>query len=196
VEVSRDRIAQNYRALKAAAPGVEIMPVVKADAYRHGAVEVSRVLEREGVRWLAVSSVDEGCALREAGIAARILVMSDFLPSERKGLLEYRLTPAIHSLDDIRALNEISAQRGTPTEYHLKIDSGMGRLGTRSEPDEIARAVQANPWATLEARRPAPRWRGSPLSATRWPKWACVQPTSTCRARSRSPTAAAPRGAT
>ena len=151
VEVSRDAIAQNYRALKqAAGDGIEIMPVVKADAYRHGSVEVSRVLEREGVRWLAVSSVEEGCSLRAAGIAARILVMADFLPAERKELLEHRLTPVIHSLDDIQALNEIAESRGAPAPYHLKIDSGMGRLGTRADAQEIAEAVTASPWATLE----------------------------------------------
>jgi alanine racemase len=151
VEVSRERIAENYRALKRAAePGAEIMPVVKADAYRHGAIEISRVLEREGVRWLAVSSVDEGCVLREVGVAARILVMADFLPSERKGLMEYRLTPVIHAIEDIAAWNELAEQCGTPAQYHLKIDSGMGRLGTRCEPGEIARAIAANPWAKLE----------------------------------------------
>jgi alanine racemase len=151
VEVSRERIAENYRALKrAAASGAEIMPVVKADAYRHGAIEVSRVLEREGAQWLAVSSVDEGCVLREAGIVTRILVMADFLPCERQALLDYRLTPVVHSLDDIAALSTLSQQRGTATAFHLKIDSGMGRLGTRSEPDEILRAVASNPWASLE----------------------------------------------
>ncbi len=151
VEVSREQIAENYRALKAAVePGAEIMPVVKADAYRHGAVEVMRVLEREGVRWLAVSSVDEGCSLREAGSASRILVMADFLPSEREQLFEYRLTPVIHALDDIRALNELASARETPVEYHLKIDSGMGRLGTRAEPAEIERAVRENSWARME----------------------------------------------
>ena len=108
VEVSRERIAENYRALKrAAGPGAELMPVVKADAYRHGAIEVSRVLEREGARWLAVSSVDEGSALREAGIAAQIVVMADFLPNERAALLEYRLTPVIHALEDIAAWNAL-----------------------------------------------------------------------------------------
>ncbi len=151
VEVSRERIAENYRTLKqAAAPGAEIMPVVKADAYRHGAVEVSKVLEREGVRWLAVSSVDEGCVLRAAGIEARILVMADFLPCERETLLDYRLTPVIHSLDDIRELNALSEQRGTAAVFHLKVDSGMGRLGTRCEPHEILQAITANPWARLE----------------------------------------------
>jgi alanine racemase len=151
VEVSRERIAENYRALKqAAGPGAEIMPVVKADAYRHGAVEVSRVLEREGARWLAVSSVDEGCTLREAGVTARILVMADFLPAERTSLAEYRLTPVIHDLADIQAWNELAQRRDAPSPYHLKIDSGMGRLGTRSDPNEIARAIAANPWARLE----------------------------------------------
>ena len=151
VEVSRERIAGNYRALKrAAGPEAELMPVVKADAYRHGAIEVSRVLEGEGARWLAVSSVDEGCALREGGIAARIVVMADFLPSEREGLLEYRLTPVIHALEDVAAWNALCERRGATAEYHLKIDSGMGRLGTRREPDEIARVVAATPWARLE----------------------------------------------
>lgn len=151
VEVSREAIAANYRALKqASGAGAEIMPVVKADAYRHGAVEVSRVLEREGVRWLAVSSVEEGAKLRDAGIAARILVMADFLPAEREGLIEYGLTPVIHATGDIHAWNEICARRGGPRPYHLKIDSGMGRLGTRAEAAEIAEAVNACPLARLE----------------------------------------------
>src|SRR5947209_19224987 len=89
VEVSRQQIAENFRAVKrTAGEGVEVMPVVKADAYRHGALEVSRVLEAEGARWLAVSNVDEGVALRESGINTRILVMADFLPVERAALLE------------------------------------------------------------------------------------------------------------
>ena len=71
VEISRENIAHNFRAVKkAVGTGVEVMPVVKADAYRHGAVEVSRVLEAEGARWLAVSNVEEGAALREAGMRA------------------------------------------------------------------------------------------------------------------------------
>jgi len=133
VEVSRTRIRENYRAVRAlVGEKVEVMPVVKADAYRHGAIEVSRVLESEGVRWLAVSNVEEGIALREAGIAARILVMADFLPEARGALETFRLTPVIHSLDD---LNDARVP------YHLKIDSGMGRLGTRASPEEIVRRV-------------------------------------------------------
>ena len=113
VEVSRERIAANFRAVrKTVGPRVEVMPVVKADAYRHGAGEVSRVLETAGANWLAVSSVEEGVSLREAGAGARILVMADFLPCEREALIENRLTPAIHSLGDIRDLDRLAAVRG------------------------------------------------------------------------------------
>ena len=74
VLVSLDQIARNFRNVRAAVgPGVEVMAVVKADAYGHGALEVSRTLMREGAKWLAVSSVDEGVALRCAGISARML---------------------------------------------------------------------------------------------------------------------------
>jgi alanine racemase len=118
----------------------EIMPVVKADAYRHGAIEVSRALEAEGAPWLAVSNVEEGVALRKAGIATRILVMADFLPGEREALQEFGLTPVVHSLADIPHAQGF---------YHLKIDSGMGRLGTRAAPAEIVQAILGGP-AKLE----------------------------------------------
>ena len=65
IEISRSAIRDNFRAVKASVGAVEVMPVVKADAYRHGAIEVSRILEAEGARWLAVSNVEEGIALRE-----------------------------------------------------------------------------------------------------------------------------------
>ena len=137
VEVSRERIRRNYRAVRAlVGDRVAVMPVVKADAYRHGAVEVARVLESEGVRWLAVSNVEEGIALRDHGISVRILVMADFLPDERPALERFGLTPVVHSLDDLRDVR---------VPYHLKIDSGMGRLGTRAEPAEIVRRVSEAP---------------------------------------------------
>ena len=151
VEISLGQIAANYRAATAmAGDDVEVMPVVKADAYRHGAVAVSRTLCQEGARWLAVSNVEEGAALREAGLHCRILVMADFLPVERQALLEYKLTPVIHSLEDISAWDELLTTRGQSAPYHLKIDSGMGRLGTRAPADEIARTVQRSGKARLE----------------------------------------------
>ena len=151
VEVSRERIAENYRAVTAlVGQGVAVMPVVKADAYGHGAVEVSRTLESAGARWLAVSSVEEGVTLRDAGIRARVLVMADFLPAEREALLDYHLTPAIHSLSDLYEFDRLAARRGLRVPYHLKIDSGMGRLGTRAAGPELLEAVTAARYAWLE----------------------------------------------
>src|SRR5580700_8967089 len=151
VEISLSRIAENFRAIRAlVGPGVEVMPVVKADAYRHGAVEVSRALEADGARWLAVSNVEEGAILRDRGIATRILVMADFLPAERTGLLDYNLTPVIHSLGDIAEWDRMASARGIQADYHLKIDSGMGRLGTRSSAPEILEAIGAAKHVRLE----------------------------------------------
>jgi alanine racemase len=150
VEISLSQIAENFRAIRAlVGSGVEVMPVVKADAYRHGAVEVSRTLEAEGARWLAVSNTDEGIALRDAGIRARILVMADFLPFSREAMLAYQLTPLIHSLEDLDALNTLAARREERVRYHLKIDTGMGRLGVRPGA-AIAEAVDAARFTRLE----------------------------------------------
>src|SRR5579875_2849716 len=129
VEISRAQIAANFQAVRAVVgESVEIMPVVKADAYRHGAIEVSRTLVGEGARWLAVSNTDEGIALRDAAITARILVMADFLPYSRTAMLDHDLTPVVHSLDALRELDQLAAARGKSVRYHLKVDTGMGRL--------------------------------------------------------------------
>src|SRR3954468_23199620 len=110
VEVSRTQIAYNFRCVrKTVGPEIQVMPVVKADAYRHGAIEVSRVLVSEGAEWLAVSNVEEGVALREAVIDARILVMADFLPVGRVAMLDNGLTPVLHSLDDLYELNQLGS---------------------------------------------------------------------------------------
>jgi len=139
VEISRSRLAANYRAVRdAVAPGSDVMAVVKANAYGHGAAEVARVVCAEGAKWLAVSSVEEGVALRNAGITCRILVMAGVMAWERAALREFRLTPVVHSLDDLRIFDE-----DTPIDVHLKIDTGMNRLGTRASATGIAEAIGA-----------------------------------------------------
>lgn len=151
VEVSLSTIAANFRAVKSVTgPGVEVMPVVKADAYRHGAIEVSRTLAAEGAHWLAVSSVEEGITLRLAGVECRILVMADFLPGEREALFEHDLTPVIHDLADLDPLDQLAARRRVHINYHLKVDTGMGRLGILAPPSVIARAVNAATHCRLE----------------------------------------------
>jgi alanine racemase len=135
LEVSLDRIALNYRMIqRTVGAGVQLMPVVKADAYRHGATAVSQTLEHEGAQWFAVSNLEEGKALREAGIRARILVMADRIDTDPRAWREYRLTPVIHDLAEIALLDSTHP-------YHLKIDSGMGRLGTNASATDILTAV-------------------------------------------------------
>jgi len=152
VEVSRAQIAANYQAVRnVVGEGVEVMPVVKADAYRHGAIEVSRTLEEQGAKWLAVSNTDEGVSLRDAGIKARILVMADFLPFTREVMLAYNLTPVIHSFADLKDLNRLAAARAEKCRYHLKIDTGMGRLGVDPDASEIAEAILSAKNVELEA---------------------------------------------
>lgn len=142
VEVSRPQIAANFEAIrKVVGPNVEVMPVVKADAYRHGAIEVSRTLEGHGARWLAVSNTEEGVVLRDAGIKARILVMADFFPFTRDALLGCELTPVLHSLSDIATLDHLAAERGRRFAYHLKLDTGMGRLGVRCDAATVGNAI-------------------------------------------------------
>jgi alanine racemase len=142
VEVSRTQIAANFQAIRqAVGPEIEVMPVVKADAYRHGAIEVSRTLEQQGARWLAVSNTEEGVALRDAGVKARILVMADFLPFTREAMLAYDLTPVIHSLEDLAELDRLASKRQLRCRYHLKVDTGMGRLGVRQGAEAVAEAI-------------------------------------------------------
>ena len=137
IEISRSAIRANFQAVRASVgPSIEVMPVVKADASRHGALEVAQILQTEGAQWLAVSNVEEGVTLRQAGISVRILVMADYLPENRPFFKEFHLTPVIHSLEDA-ATAEIP--------FHLKIDSGMGRLGARESAAEIAKAMHSKP---------------------------------------------------
>ena len=148
--ISREQIVRNYRSVRAAAgPGVAVMAVVKADAYGHGAVEVARVLAAEGVEWLAVSSVTEGVTLRRAGIQAPILVMTGYLPHEWDALADSGLTTAVQSLDELAALDRMAREAGKTIGYHLKIDSGMNRLGTPAAADEIITALRAATHARL-----------------------------------------------
>lgn len=151
VLISREQLVRNYRSVReAAGPGVAVMAVVKANAYGHGAVEVARVLVGEGAEWLAVSSVNEGATLRRAGIEKPILVMAGFLPHEWPALVESGLTPAVHSLEGLRTLDGLARESGRSIAFHLKVDSGMYRLGTRAAAPEIIAALREMKDARLE----------------------------------------------
>lgn len=108
---------------------VEILAVVKADAYGHGDVETARALCDEGVRRLGVATVAEGVRLRESGIEAGILVLGSLYPGDAAALVRYSLKPVVPNLDLLRYLEKFGAEHGVDIPCHLKLDTGMGRLG-------------------------------------------------------------------
>lgn len=140
-EISLARIGANWRELRRAARGAEVCAVVKANAYGHGAVPVACALENEGAAWFAVSNAAEGAELRRAGIRGRILVMGGFVPAEMDAFFEHSLTPAVHSIEALRDLEQRAAALARPLLAHLKLDSGMGRLGSREPIAEIAQSA-------------------------------------------------------
>jgi alanine racemase len=130
-EVSRSALRQNFRTVQKHVGGnVVVCAVVKADAYGHGAVECSRALESEGARWLGVTSLDEAIPLREAGLRANILLMTGFWRGEESEIVRQRLTPTVWEPWQIESLDKAAAALGVARHpVHLKVDTGMGRLG-------------------------------------------------------------------
>lgn len=110
-------------------PGVEILAVVKADAYGHGDIETARALCAEGVGRLGVATVAEAARLREAGVDAAILVLGSLYPGDASALVRYSLEPVVSNLELLRQLDAFGAKHGAEIPCHLKLDTGMGRLG-------------------------------------------------------------------
>ncbi len=130
VEVDLDRFATNLRAIKAlAGPARGILLVVKADAYGHGAVEMVRAAEQEGVAALGVATLHEGIQIRQAGCRLPIVVLSPLLPSEIREALAHQLDPTVCDLDFARALSAEAGRAERPARCHVEIDTGMGRIG-------------------------------------------------------------------
>ena len=129
--IDLDRLAANYDAIRAAA-GVPVMPVVKADAYGHGAATVARALVAKGARHLAVAYVEEGVALRQSGVGVPILVLAGFAPGQAPVLAPYDLTPVVSTPRTLAAVIA-HARGGVRPRAHMKVDTGMGRLGFAAE---------------------------------------------------------------
>ena len=138
------------RAAGVTPPG--ILAVVKANAYGHGAAPVALALEQAGATMLACADIEEGIALRRAGVRVPILVFGALSVSDLEGLFEYALTPTISTPGAARAVQAAALKRGVTLGYHLKIDTGMNRLGFRH--DNLRRTVPellASPNVRLEA---------------------------------------------
>ena len=130
-DVSLTTLRQNFRTVqKHVSAAVTVCAVVKADAYGHGAVECSKSLEAEGAKWLGVTSLDEAIPLRDAGVRANILLMTGFWRGEEGEIVRLHLTPTVWEPSQIESLDKAAAGLGVAQHpVHLKVDTGMGRLG-------------------------------------------------------------------
>lgn len=129
-EISLDNLENNYRSLRSRLPqGCRFLGVVKANAYGHGAVEVARVLEAAGADYLAVAFIDEAIELREHDIRLPILVLGYTSPEYTRDLIEHDITQTVTDYDSGSAYAKEAEKLGSVLKCHLKLDSGMGRLG-------------------------------------------------------------------
>ncbi len=152
-DVSLATLRQNFRTVqKHVGAAVTVCAVVKADAYGHGAVECSRALEGEGAKWLGVTSLDEAIPLREAGIQSNVLLMTGFWRGEEAEIIRLQLTPTVWELWQIESLEKAAAGLGVARHpVHLKVDTGMGRLGVAVEQlPAVLRALSAAKHLRLE----------------------------------------------
>jgi alanine racemase len=149
-EVSLTALQHNYSTIRDyVSPGAVVCAVLKCNAYGHGAPECARALQKEGAKWFAVTSVEEGVELRQAGIGGRILLLSGFWRGQEETVVEHNLTPAIWErshLELLEAAAEKMDKAPQSVPVHLKLDTGMARLGTNLEelPRMIAALTSAN----------------------------------------------------
>jgi len=151
-QVSLENLRYNFGVVQQhIGTGVTVCAVVKADAYGHGATECAKALEQEGARWLGVTSLDEAIPLRDAGIRTRILLMTGFWRGEEEELIRLQLTPTVWEPGQVELLEKAAARLCAKLPVHLKVDTGMGRLGVDPEDlYQITSALKASPHLVLE----------------------------------------------
>lgn len=122
--------------------GAAVMAVVKSDAYGHGMIAVSGTLVKAGIDALGVAFIREGIVLRNAGIRAPVYVLSGVQSGEEESVINNALTPLLYNKEQVRALNSAAEKKGVNIDIHLKIDTGMGRLGfVYNEIDDLAKIL-------------------------------------------------------
>ncbi len=129
-EIDLGNLRHNYRVMQAALGAeVQMMAALKADAYGHGAIACARTLATAGAEWFGVALPEEGLRLRDAGIEQAILSLGGFWEGQEAFLLAHNITPVIYRIDLLERLNEAARAAGRVASYHLKVDTGLGRLG-------------------------------------------------------------------
>ncbi len=129
-EIDLKALAFNYRQISKRIPrGVKILAVVKANAYGHGALPISLRLEKLGVEYLGVAISDEGVELRKGGVKAPILIFGGIYQEDTDQVIRYHLTPVVFDIESLKRLSEAAERQKKKVKVHLKVDTGMGRLG-------------------------------------------------------------------
>lgn len=150
IRVDLDALSHNLRALRAHA-GVLVMGIVKANAYGHGLVPVARHLQAQGVEQLGVAFLEEGVALRQAGVHLPILVMGGIFGPQAAALIAHDLEITVSSLDKLRQVEAAAEALGRPATVHLKIDTGMERIGVHSyHAGPFIEAAVASRWCRVK----------------------------------------------
>ena len=141
-EIDLNNLAANFnRVRQRVRPVARVMAVIKANAYGHGAVACARRLANEGADWFGVALPEEGIELRSAGIVQPVLCLAGFWPGQAAACIQHNLTPVVYRLDTIEALNQAASNAGVVADVHVKVDTGMGRLGVRF--DQLSEFVNA-----------------------------------------------------
>jgi alanine racemase len=129
VEVDLNRLANNFQAIRRHVAPAKVMPILKANAYGHGLLRIAQLMESLGADYIGVAVLEEGILLRQNGIRIPILVLGGILGNQVPGFLKYDLTITASSIDKLSQVNEIATQLGKKAKVHLKIDTGMERIG-------------------------------------------------------------------
>ena len=143
-EIDLNNLIANFNRIKQrVTPAARVMAVLKANAYGHGAVECAKRLSRAGADWFGVALPEEGIQLRAAGIREPILCLAGFWPGQAAACVQHQLTSVVYRLEMIDALNQAAANAGVVIDVHVKVDTGMGRLGVRfDELNEFAPTLE------------------------------------------------------
>jgi len=141
-EIDLNQLAANFNQIKnRVGSTARVMAVVKANAYGHGAVECARRLAAEGADWFGVALPEEAIELRNTGITQPILCLAGFWPGQAAVCIQHKLTTVVYRVDLLEALNHAAAEAGVTADAHVKVDTGMGRLGVRL--DQLSEFVEA-----------------------------------------------------
>ena len=139
-EINLDSFRHNLHSIKSLiGPGVGTMAIIKADAYGHGAIQCAHAAIKEQVDYIGVGIIQEGIELRESGITSPILILGGIYPNEIEDLIKYSLSTSLSNSVIANAISKKAEQANKTVGVHIKIDTGMGRLGV--QPDALTKLM-------------------------------------------------------